>query len=278
MKMLAMTRFTLFEALRRGTLIFYFVVGSIIVAMFALWLKQSPQDPSLIVLFGNTLPGTINGISSIDFFLLLILRQSTFWIIVLGTFGTVGLMTSFLEKGSVELYLSKPLRRWELFLSRALGASAGVIANLMFCIVGIWLVFGLKVGVWQFHFLLAGLLVSYAFVCYFSIVSFIAMWTRNTILSIVFGLFFAFTSIGLEGRQNGLYHLWDNQVYHRLLDLFYYLTPQLDGMLSNAGRVMGQVPLIGIQETFSIVPYVLSLGSATLFYALSVYYFSRQDF
>jgi ABC-type transport system involved in multi-copper enzyme maturation permease subunit len=276
--MLAMTKFTLFEALRRGTLIFYFVVGSIIIAMFAFGLKQSPQDPSLIVFFGNTLPGTINGISSADFFMLLILRQSTFWIIVLGTFGSVGLMTSFLEKGTIELYLSKPFKRWELFASRVLGASGGVIANLMFCIVGIWLVFGLKLGVWQFHFLLAGLLVSYAFVCYFSIVSFVALWSRNTILSIVSGLFFAFASIGLEGRQHGLYFLWDNQVYHRVLDVFYYLTPQIDGMLTNAGRVMGQMPMVQVQESFSIAPYLYSLGASALFYLLSVYYFTKQDF
>jgi ABC-type transport system involved in multi-copper enzyme maturation permease subunit len=278
MKMFAMMRFTLFEAIRRGTLIFYFAVGTIIIAVFAVWLKRSPNDPSMIVLFGNTIPGTINGVSSANFFLVTLLKQSTFWIIVLGTFGAAGLMTSFLDKGIVELYLSKPFNRWELFVSRALGASVGVAANLMYCIVGLWLVFGLKLGVWHFGFLVAGLLVSYAFICYFSLVSFVAVWSRNAILAIVFGLFFSFVSIGLESREQGLYRLWDNTIYHRVLDGFYYITPQLDGMLTNASRLIGQIPFSPEQAVFTPAPYLYSLGAAALFYGLSIYYFSSQDF
>ena len=278
MKMLAMMRFTLFEALRRGTLIFYFVIGTIILVVFSIWLKRSPEDPSMIVLFGAKIPDTVNGMSSADFFLVMLLRQSTFWIIVLGTFGAAGLMTSFLDKGIVELYLSKPFQRWELFVSRALGACGGVAANLLYCIVGLWLIFGLKLGVWHFGFLLAGLLVSYAFICYFSIVSFVAIWSRNAILAIVFGLFFSFVSIGLEGREQGLYKLWDNTVYHRLLDGFYYVTPQLDGMLSNASRLIGKIPFSHEAAAFTTTPYLYSLGAALLFYGLSIHYFSSQDF
>ena len=278
MRILAMIRFTLLEAVRRGTMIFYLVVGSLIIAAFAIWLKPSPDDPSSIVLFGNTLPKQFNGISSSQFFLLMLFRQSTFWIIVLGTFGTVGLITSFLDKGIIELYLSKPFKRWELFMSRALGASAGVVANLMFCIVGLWLVFGIKLAFWDFQFLVAGLLVSYAFLSYFSLVSFVALWSRNTILSIAFGLFFSFTSIGLENRENGLYLLWNNVVYHRFLDVLYFATPQLDGMLSNAARLIGEMPSPMQQAAFTVVPYLYSLGSSVLFFGLSTYYFSTRDF
>lgn len=276
--MLSMIRFTLLEAVRRGTLVFYLVVGTFVIGVFAIWLNKSPTDPSNIVLFGNTLPGNFNGISSAQFFLLMLFRQSTFWMIVLGTFGVVGLITSFLDKGIIELYLSKPFRRWELFISRAIGACAGVVANLMFCIVGTWLVFGIKLGFWNFQFLLAGLLVSYAFICYFSLVSFIALWSRNAILSIVFGLFFSFTSIGLENRENGLYLVWNNVLYHRFLDVLYYITPQLDGMLSSAGRLIGQMPFPQQQASFSPAPFLFSLGSSVVFYSLSAYYFSSRDF
>jgi ABC-type transport system involved in multi-copper enzyme maturation permease subunit len=278
MKLKALLRFTTYEAVRRGTLLFYFAVGIMIIAVFAIWMGHAPGDPSSIVLFGKQFPGIINGISSADFLLLMLFRQSTFWIIVLGTFAVAGLMTSFLEKGTVELYLSKPLDRWQLFLGRALGASLGVVANVLFCIIGLWLVFGIKLGVWHTGFVTAGLLVSYAFVCYYSIVAFIGVWSRNAILSIIFGLFFSFTSIGLEAREKGLYQIWDNVIYHRALDAIYYLTPQLDGMLSNATRLIGQIPFGQEQATFTIAPYLWSLASATLFYALSIYYFSKQDY
>jgi ABC-type transport system involved in multi-copper enzyme maturation permease subunit len=278
MKMLAMMRFTLFEALRRGTLMFYFIFGTLIIIAFAIWMKKSPDDPSAIILFGNAMPGNINGMSSVDFFLLMLLRQSTFWIIILGTFGAAGLMTSFLDKGIAELYLSKPLERWELFASRAIGACAGVAANLMFCSVGLWLVFGIKIDVWHTGFLAASLLVAYAFICYFSIVSFVAIWTRNAVLAIVIGLFFSFISIGLEAREKGLYRLWDNSIYHRTLDAFYYLTPQLDGMLTNSVRLIGKLPFSQDAAPFSPAPFLYSLGTAALFYGLSIYYFSSRDF
>ncbi len=278
MKLKALLRFTVYEAIRRGTLLLYFIVGVLIIGVFAIWLGHRPDDPSVLVIFGKEIPASINGISSADFLLLMLFRQSTFWIIVLGTLGVAGLMTSFLEKGTVELYLSKPLDRWELFLGRALGASLGVAANVLFCIFGLWLVFGLKVAVWHAGFLEAGLLVSFAFVCYYSIVAFIGIWSRSAIMSIIFGLFFSFTSIGLEAREKGLYRIWDNGVYHRALDLLYYLTPQLDGMLTNAGRLIGSVPFGQDQAPFTIVPFIWSLASAILFYGLSIYYFSKQDF
>ena len=273
-----MMRFTLFEGVRRGTLVFYFIAGSIIIAAFAVWLRTSPIDSSTIIFFGKEIPNNIRGISSAGFLMLMLLRLSTFWIIILGTFGAVGLMTSFLEKGTVELYLSKPFERWELLNSRFFGATGGVVANLMYCVVGIWLVFGLRLGIWNFEFLVAGILVSYAFVCYFSLVSFIAVWTRNTVLTILFGLIFAFISKGLETRETGLYLLWDNSIYHRFLDAFYYITPQLDGMLTNAERLIGQLPFSIEAAGFSFTPYVYSLGSAILFCYLSAYYFSKRDF
>jgi hypothetical protein len=273
-----MLRFTLFEALRRGTLVFYFIIGTLIVLAFAIWLRRAPENPDAILLFGTVLPGMVNGVASTDFVLFMLFKQSVFWIIVLGTIGTTGLITSFLEKGTVELYISKPLERWELLVSRVLGASAGVGANLLYCIIGIWLVFGIKLGVWHSGFLLAGLLVSYSFFCYFSIVSFIAVWTRNTILAIVMGLMFSFASIGLESREQGLYRLWDNAVFHRVLDALYYVTPQLDGMLTNAGALIGHLPMAPEPVSFHVAPYLYSALSATLFYALSITYFSKQDF
>lgn len=278
MKMTVMVTFTAFEAIRRGTLLFYFAVATLIIAIFAIWLRQSPDDPAMIVMFGTSLPGSINGISSANFFMLMLLRQSTFWIILLGTFGSVGLMTSFVERGIIELYLSKPLERWKLFVGRALGASGGVVVNLLFCIVGIWAVFGVKIGFWEWRFLVAGFLVAYAFLCYFSVLSFLALWSRNTVLTIMLGLLFAFVSMILESRGQGLYLLWDNSIFHRVVDIFYYATPQLDAMLSNASILVAGIPLALNQPTFTITPFLYSLGAAGLFYGLSIYIFTKRDF
>jgi ABC-type transport system involved in multi-copper enzyme maturation permease subunit len=279
MKSWAMVRFTMFEAARRGTLIFYFVVGSFIIAAFAIWLKRSPVDPNAIILFGGLMPEIVRGgITNVEFLLLAHFRQSTSAIILLGTFASAGLMNSFLEKGTIELYLTKPLTRSELFLSRASGATMGVSANIIYYIVGIWIVFGLKLGVWHSGFLATALLVSLAFACYYSIVAFVGVWTRSAIFAIIFGLIFSFVSVGLELREKGMYKIWNNEIYHRALDVLYYVTPQLDGMLTNASRLIGHMPGIEEATPFSFMPFVYSIGSAALYYVLSIRYFSRQDF
>ena len=278
MKLLAMMRFTLFEAVRKGTLIFYAIIGSLIIILFAIGLKSSPGDPGTILLFGTAIPTNFRGAPTIDVLFLMLFSQSSLWIIILGTTGVAGLMTSFLEKGTIELYLSKPIERWELFLSRAFGASIGVAANVLYCIGGIWLVFGLKVGIWHFGLLSAALLVSYAFICYYSIVSLIGIVTKSGTLSIVFGLIFMFVSSGLEHRTTGLFSIWNNQLYHKTLDVVYYLTPQLDGMLRNAASLIGQSPRANEPNVFSVLPFVFSTATATLYYALSALYFSKHDF
>ena len=279
MKSWALFRLTLFEAIRRGTLIAYFAIGTIVIVAFAIWLKRAPSDPNAIILFGNLMPNMVgSALTSAQFLLLVHFKQSTSAIILLGTFGTAGLMTSLLDKGTIELYISKPLHRWQIFLSRAFGATAGASINVIYYIAGIWLIFGLKLGVWNGGFLVSGILVGFAFVCYYSIVSFVGLWTRSAVFSNIVGLMFSFVSTGLELREKTMYKVWDNAIYHRFLDACYYCTPQLDGMLTNAGKLIGRLPLSEEPSAFSASPFLYSIASATLFYWLSVRYFTKQDF
>lgn len=279
MKSWALFRLTIFEAIRRGTLIAYFALGTIVIVAFAIWLKRSPSDPNAIILFGNLVPNMVGStFTTAQFLLLAHFTQSTSAIILLGTFGTVGLMTSLLDKGTIELYVSKPMHRWQIFLSRAFGATAGASINVIYYIAGIWLIFGLKIGVWNGGFLISGILVAFAFVCYYSIVSFVGILTRSAVFSNILGLMFSFISTGLELREKTMYKAWDNVIYHRFLDTCYYCTPQLDGMLTNASKLIGRLPLSAGPSGFSASPFLYSLLSATLFYYLSARYFTRQDF
>ncbi len=49
-------------------------------------------------------------------------------------------------------------------------------------------------------------------------------------------------------------------------------------MLSNSSRLVGAVPFVNDTSTFSVVPFLWSLGSAALLYGGSVWYFARQDY
>jgi ABC-type transport system involved in multi-copper enzyme maturation permease subunit len=274
-----MFRFTVEEAIRRGTLIFYFCVSTIILIIFTLGVGRSAADAETITLFGSPIaPASQPGFNVIEFLLIQLHSLSVFWIILFGIFGAAGLIPSMLKKGTIDLFLSKPLARTELLMARALGAVAGIALNLLYFFVGIWLIFGLKAGVWHWAFLSSVIYVIYAFFCFFSIVTLVGLTTRSAAFSILLAFLFSFVSLALEARERGLYLLWDNVVYRRVIDAFYYLTPQLNAMLDNSTRVVGKLPFIPNAPEFTFMPFIYSFFSTFLFYSLSAWYFSRQDY
>ena len=274
-----MFRFTLGEAIRKGTLIFYFAIFTIILILFALGIGHSPDDPNIVTIFSKPFaPKNFQSIDVIEYLLLQLHSLSVFWIILFGIFGIAGLIPRMLDKGTADLFLSKPLSRAELLMSRAIGAVSGITVNLIYIFVGIWCIFGLKLGVWHWGFLSSTIYVVYAFICFFSVVTIIGLIIRSSGGTIMLSFAFAIISWGLEVRENGLYRIWDNVVYRRILDALYYLTPQLNGMLENSSRVIGKNPFIPGMPDFTYAPFICSFFSATLLYLLSIWYFSRQDY
>jgi ABC-type transport system involved in multi-copper enzyme maturation permease subunit len=274
-----MFRFTIGEALRKGTLIFYFGVATLILVVFAFGIGRMPDDPEMVALFGSPLARS-SGIdfNVVDFILVMLHQQSVGSIMLFGIFGVAGLIPSMLEKGTIDLFLSKPLARTELLMARALGAVSGIAVNLVYFFLGIWLIFGLKIGVWHWGFLSSVIYVIYAFVCFFSVVTLVGLIMRSAGISIMLAFAFSIISWGLELREKGLYRIWDNVIYHRLLDALYYLTPQLNAMLDNSTRVVGKLPFIPNPVEFTFMPFIYSFFSTSLLYFLSCWYFSRQDY
>jgi ABC-type transport system involved in multi-copper enzyme maturation permease subunit len=205
-------------------------------------------------------------------------RQSVSAIMLFGIFGIAGLIPSMLEKGKIDLFLSKPLTRGELLMARSIGAVSGIAINLIYFFLGIWLIFGSRIGIWHWGFLSSVIYVIIAFFCYYSVVAIVGLITRSTGFSILLAFLFSIISWGLEKREQGLYVIWDNSIYHRLLDGLYYLTPQLSAMLENSTRIVGEMPLMQQSVEFTIIPFVYSLLATSLLYFLAVLYFSRQDY
>jgi ABC-type transport system involved in multi-copper enzyme maturation permease subunit len=274
-----MFRFTVEEAMRRGTLIFYFIISTIVLILLTLGVGHPVNEPDMVTLFDKPIARlSQQGLNVVEFLLIQLHSLSIFWIILLGMFGVAGLIPSMLEKGMIDLFLSKPLTRAELLMARALGAVSGIVLNLMYFFLGVWIIFGLKVGVWHWGFLSSTLYVVYAFVCFFSVVTLVGLITRSAGFSIMLAFVFSIVSWGLEVRENGLYLLWDNVVYHRFVDALYYLTPQLNAMLENSTRVIGKLPYTPNAADFTFMPFIYSFFSTCLLYFLSIWYFSRQDY
>jgi ABC-2 type transport system permease protein len=77
------------------------------------------------------------------------------WGMALAVFASAGLVPTVLEPGRIELLLSKPISRPLILLGRYVGNVAVVALNITYLILGVWVVFGTKTGVWSPGFLYA---------------------------------------------------------------------------------------------------------------------------
>lgn len=111
--------------------------------------------------------------------------------------------------GSLNLLMSKPISRWGLLLAKFVGGCAFVSLCAVYLFVGLWLWLGIQMGIWDKGILLAIPLYILVFAIYYSVSTFVGVYSRSTILSIVVTAIFwaACFAIGLtyqmfDGRIN----------------------------------------------------------------------------
>ncbi len=77
------------------------------------------------------------------------------WGMFLAVFASAGLVPSVLEPGRIELLLSKPLSRTHILLGRFAGNVLVIALNTTYLVLGVWIILGIKTGIWSPAFLIA---------------------------------------------------------------------------------------------------------------------------
>ena len=151
----------------------------------------------------------------------------------LAILASAGLIPTIFEPGRIELLLSKPVERYHILLGRYLGTILLIGANIFYPVLALWIIFGVKTGVWTAGFLYSSLLTVFIFSVYLSIVLLIGvLWESAVIATMVcFGL--AIISLILAGRtqiERLLSSEWSRDVVRGL----YYLLPKF----ADVGTIM----------------------------------------
>ena len=276
MKILALITQTLHELSAKATLIVLASISTFIIIGTSLAVSSgSSADGETLMLFGNAItpPTTAENLGGLIRQMQAGMAGGLFaGVILFGVFATAGIVPDTLEKGTVDLYLSKPIARWELLLGRSLGAVAVMLVNILYFIGAIWLLFGLKIGYWNHSLLLAALTMAFVFASLFSIVAFLGVLSRNMAIPII-GAFLYLLIIGsvLESREHGLYLISENVIYRGAIDGLYYLLPQLSAMQ----RVVSQLIT---QASVDWKPFVQSILSSALIFGGAAAMLHRKDF
>ncbi len=198
--------------------------------------------------------------------------------ILLAVFATASLVPRMLEKGSIDLLLSKPVSRPVLFASRTLGAFLVASAHLLYLALGIGMILGLKTGIWNGGFLLSGLMVSIYFGSLLGFLVLVGVLLRSTSIGVMVTALIFIVSLAMHGAHQDMRWvqvlstpLWRGSV-RTLVEVLYHALPRTYDFARMAGALtMGTEAPIWAPLLNSALSGAVALAAATL-------YFSRKDF
>jgi ABC-2 type transport system permease protein len=186
------------EAAARWTLVSYFFLSTLFIVIFSFAVNLDIVQGTLsgaklfgheVEMHGNSGPsidtlvqGFESGFSGFLYFL------CTF----LAIFATAHLVPRMQEKGTVDLYLSRPVGRVKLLLSRYLAGLLLAGANIFYLIVSMWVIVMWKTHVVHARFLMAGVIILFVVATLLAFAFLIGVVTSSTAVSIMtsYAIFF----------------------------------------------------------------------------------------
>jgi ABC-type transport system involved in multi-copper enzyme maturation permease subunit len=198
--------------------------------------------------------------------------------ILLSVFATASLVPRMVEKGTIDLLLSKPISRPALFLSRYLGAWLVTAATLVYLVGGLGAILALKTGVWNGGFLLSGLVIAIYFGCLLAFLVLAGVVLRSTTTSIMVAALVYVVSLGVAAPHANAdwpllitSHVW-RALSQGLVEALYHALPRT----YDIGQLAGA--LILHQGTVAWGPLLGSMASGGAALALATVYFMRKDY
>jgi ABC-type transport system involved in multi-copper enzyme maturation permease subunit len=252
------------EAIAKKIFIGYYIIYTIIILVFLFAINLDTVEGVISLTDVQQSVMSLQAImTSVSYLLVLI-----FCIISSASF-----IPSMVDKGTIDLLLSKPLSRFNILLSKYLGAVIFVGISLVYFIGAIWLILSIKSGYWNFSFLFTILSLTFAFAVMYSIVVVIGLTTQSSVIAILVNLFLLFVICPiLAARETVIFTFVQNEVVRFVFNFFYYVFPK-PGEINDI-----TIKLITGEPVASWQPVITSFLFCAAVMSYSVYYFSRKDY
>lgn len=162
-------------------------------AAFSLEIAQSKPAEISFAYFGASLGGNVPFEKNL-------VVTSTLTAVMNFFLGTLGVFTAILvtasiiphtfEPGAIDLLLSKPISRFWLYVTKFLGGCAFTLINAAYVIGGLWLIVGVRYGIWSGRLLLCIPLFMFLFAIYYSVSALAGVLWKNAIICVVMTVVF----------------------------------------------------------------------------------------
>jgi ABC-type transport system involved in multi-copper enzyme maturation permease subunit len=271
------------EAAARWTLVAYFVLSSLFILLFAFAVNLDIVNGALAGarLFGQSVQ---MGGEQISLDRLVIGFESGFsaFLYVVGTFlavfATAHLTPRLQEKGTIDLYLSRPVGRVRLLASRYLAGLLLAAANIVYLIGSIWAIVLWKTHVAHPRFFAAGAVILFAIAVLLAFSFLIGVVTSSTGVSIMatYGLFFFSAILAAHTKiEAAVSREWEAAVVRTL----YWILPKTSELGRSAIALVGgsQVPR-AIGPALSAAPFATTAAFGIVCFVAASWLFQRKDF
>lgn len=271
------------EAAARWTLLAYFALSSLFILIFAAAVNLDVVNGALagVRLFGK--PIEMGGESvSIDKLVLGFESGFSAFLYLVGTFlalfATAHLVPRLQEKGTIDLYLSRPVGRVPLLLSRYAAGLLLSAANLVYLIGSMWLIIVWKTRVLHPRFLLAGAVILFTIAALLAFAFLIGVVTSSTGVSLMatYAIFF-FSAILMA--HDKISAAVSTEWAARIVDGLYWILPKT-AQLGQA--TVALVAGTEAPERIANIDHLAVFGSTAVFavasLSLASWLFSRKDF
>jgi len=262
------------ESFRNKMFLFFFIVASLIVVSIGLTLNMDVVNGVMrgVTFFGSELHVPAYSVKQWveNFQSGLAMFIGTFGMIV-ALMATSTLFPQMLQKGSIDLLLCRPIPRWRLITARFVGGAAIMAFNAAYLFFGVWIVLGLKSGIWNHGFPLSTLLAIFAFIVLFSVVMIVSVTTESGPAGLLVAATMLMFSPVLAAHER-ITPAFSSELYRRIFRSMYWLLPKSAETIGAMRRLIIELPLD--------IDWVVgtSLAFALACYAAAVIYFTRKDY
>jgi ABC-type transport system involved in multi-copper enzyme maturation permease subunit len=194
------------------------------------------------------------------------------WGTFVAVFASSGLIPSVLEPGRIALLLSKPLSRTTLLLGRYAGNILVVLLNHIYLIGSIWIILGIKTGIWDTRFLLSIPVSLFAFSVLLCVVVLIGVMYESAALSTMGAIALMLISTILAQRSF-VVRLLDSEWSRDLWQTLYWIVPKIFDL----GNALRQIILLE-RDADLLTPVLTSAAFGLVIMLRAIYVFQRKDF
>lgn len=265
------TKYTIREALSRKIFLSFTAISTfILLILFIIFVALGIEDFFPMV--------KVDG-QEVDMIVQIVTIFKKIVIAPLYVFGTLisliaasSFIPNMLEKGNIDLLLSKPISRTQLLIGKYIGGITIVLVNIAYLVCGIYFMLGFKFGNWEPTVLYAIPLITFVFASLYSLVVLLGVISRSSMLAIMISLLIFIVLSPMLAARDKIKDFIESDIVSYLLEIFYYIVPKTTE-LGNFTELLTEGSLIPEWQ-----PILSTLAFTILTFYLSIFIFNKKDY